>query len=328
MSEQTHQLLEPYFSWHDVQWHSIAELLEKNRLPHALLFAGPAGVGKLRFAKALAHSLLCQKEGFSPACGDCKACRLNQTSHPDLKLITPEEGGRLIKVDQVRGVVDFIVKTSHAGGYKITIIAPAEVMNANAANAILKSLEEPTDNSLLILISDAPGTLMPTIRSRCQQVYFPVPSEEQVLPWLTTATANEGLAKQLLAEASGKPLTALDYLNVGSLQKYQEMERQFIAALTGRLQPLTLAEKWKDHGLLDILNWLHKKIAKLIRASQAKEALAEEWQPFLATEVPTLFGLLDEVQSLILKVTRGANPNRQLVVEALLLSCCEKIQAG
>ncbi|MGK0440403.1 MAG: DNA polymerase-3 subunit delta', partial [Pseudohongiellaceae bacterium] len=153
MSDQENQLLDPSFAWHAVQWQHLADLCAANRLPHALLFAGPPGVGKLRFAKALAYSLLCEKPGYQTACGECKQCRLNQTSHPDLKLIQPEEGARQIKIDQVRGVVQFIVQTSHAGGYKIIILSPAEAMNTNAANAVLKSLEEPTDNCLLILIS-------------------------------------------------------------------------------------------------------------------------------------------------------------------------------
>ncbi|WP_019530298.1 DNA polymerase III subunit delta' [Dasania marina] len=322
------QLLQPHFNWHDTQWQHLADLHQKRRLPHAVLFAGPEGVGKLRFAKALAYSLLCQQATFGTACGACKSCHLNESSHPDLKLIVPEDGARQIKVDQVRGVVDFISHTSHAGGYKITIIAPAEAMNINAANAILKNLEEPTDNSLLILVSDAPGTLMPTIRSRCQQVYFPVPQPEQVLPWLTSATANQELAQQLLAEAGGKPIMALEYLNSGALQKFQEMERQFLETLNQRMQPLTLADKWKDHELMDILHWLQQKLAQLIRAEQAQAALAESWQPWLATPAVSLFALLDEVQLLAAKVQRGANPNRQLVVEDLLLSCCATLKCA
>ncbi|MCR8921939.1 DNA polymerase III subunit delta' [Dasania sp. GY-MA-18] len=320
------QPLQPHYGWHDSQWQHMVDLHEKQRLPHAVLFAGPEGVGKLRFAKALAYSLLCEQATLATACGKCKSCHLNESSHPDLKLIEPEEGARQIKVDQVRGVVDFIAQTSHAGGYKITIIAPAEAMNINAANAILKNLEEPTENSLLILISDAPGTLMPTIRSRCQQLYFPVPQQEQVLPWLTSATANPALAQQLLDEAGGKPILALDYLNSGALQKYQDMEQQLLEALNQRMQPLTLADKWKDHALLDILHWLQNKLAQLIRAEQAGAELSEAWQPWLVTPAVNLFGLLDEVQALAAKVQRGANPNRQLVVEDLLLKCCATLK--
>lgn len=325
MSDSDNQLLEPYFAWHGKQWQQILKLKDEERLPHALLFAGPPGVGKLRFAKALAYGLLCDKPEMGAACGECKQCRLNETSHPDLKIIEPEEGGKQIKVDQVRVVVNFIAQTSHAGGFKICILSPAEAMNNNAANAVLKSLEEPTDKSLLILVSDSPGTLMPTIRSRCQQIFFPVPGLQEVLPWLTSATANEGLAKQLLFEADGQPLTALQYLNDGSLQKQLEMEKEFLAALSGKLQPLTLAERWKDHSLQEILVWLQRKLTMLIKASQAQGELPQQWGEVASKPVASFFVLLDQVAELSLKVKRGANPNRQLVVEALLLDCCNAL---
>ena len=270
--------------------------------------------------------MLCEKPGYNTACGQCKQCHLSEVSHPDLKLIEPEEGARQIKVDQVRQVVEFIAQTSHAGGYKITLLAPAEAMNANAANALLKSLEEPTPNSLLILISDAPGTLMPTIRSRCQQVMFPVPDEVAVLSWLTSATANEDLARQLLSAAHGQPLTALNYLNDGALQKHQEMEKEFLAALSGKLQPLMLAERWKDHELIEILDWLQSHLILLIKAQQANQPINKAWQPLVDKPAQDLFQMLEQVQELGLKVSRGANPNRQLVVESLLLDCCEKLQ--
>ena len=317
--------LEPYFAWHVQQWQQIIKLHDDGRLPHALLFAGPPGVGKLRFAKALAYGLLCQQRSMGVACGECKQCRLNESAHPDLKLIEPDDGARQIKVDQVREVVDFIAQTSHAGGYKISILYPAEAMNTNAANAVLKSLEEPTANSLLILVSDSPGALMPTIRSRCQQVLFPVPAQGDVLPWLISATANEQLAKELLFESEGQPLTALQYLNDGALQKHTEMQKEFLAALSGKLQPITLAERWKDHELQDILNWLQRKLSMLIKAKQAQAELPQPWLPVVDHSVTTFFALRDQVVELALKVKRGANPNRQLVVESLLLECCKQL---
>ena len=178
------------------------------------------------------------------------------------------------------------------------------------------------------MISDSPGALLPTIRSRCQLVYFPVPAEEQVLSWLTSSTANEDLARQLLKEASGQPLTALEYLNTGAMQRHQEMEKDFLVTMSGRMQALTLAERWKDYDLLEILAWLTAKFSLLIKASQAQAPLDNSWQPLLKAPSSALFGLLDRVNELQLKVRRGANPNRQLVVEALLLSCCDVFESN
>jgi uncharacterized protein YifE (UPF0438 family) len=146
------------------------------------------------------------------------------------------------------------------------------------------------------------------------------------LPWLTSATANEDLARQLLHEAEGQPLTALQYLNEGTLQKQLEMEKEFIATLAGKLQPLTLAERWKEYELQDILKWLQRKLTMLIRAVQAGASVPEIWRDYASQSAVELYPLLDQVNELALKVRHGANPNRQLVVEALLLDCYEVLR--
>ena len=328
MDKREERRLDCHFAWHLKQWQHLTELRIAGRLPHALLLAGPPGIGKMRFAEALSYSLLCDQSGQETACGDCKQCQLCLSGHPDLKIIEPEEGARQIKVDQIRAVIHFLSQTSHAGGYKIVLLKPAETMNINAANAVLKSLEEPTENSLLILVSDMPGSLMPTIRSRCQLLYFPVPAANDVLAWLTPFTANEGLASQLLLEAAGQPLTALNYLNSGGLQRRQLMTTEFLQAMSGRLQPLALADKWKEHELADILSWLNAKLSLLIRSDQANLKLPAEWANLAPISSVLLLGLLDKTNDLALKLRRGANPNKQLALEALLLSCVKVFQLG
>src|SRR5690606_31515541 len=159
--------------------------LQQHHLPHALMLRGPAGTGKAHFALALAQMLLCEKPLAQVACGRCKTCHLIKAgSHPDLLLVEPEEAGKAIKVDQVRHLVEFASRKAQFSGYRVVVICPAEAMNPNASNALLKSLEEPGEKTLLALVSHQVSGVLPTIRSRCQVVEFPVPPRAPALTWL------------------------------------------------------------------------------------------------------------------------------------------------
>src|SRR5690606_26968585 len=149
-------------------WQQICAQQAANKLPHALMLAGPKGIGKRHLAEALAHLLLCLAPVEGTPCGKCRSCQLNHAQpHPDFLMLAPEEGSKAIKVDQVRGLIESLGKTAQQGGYKVLVLEPAEAMNINSANALLKSLEEPANNTLLILVSHTPSAVLPTIRSRC-----------------------------------------------------------------------------------------------------------------------------------------------------------------
>lgn len=216
-------------------WATLLSKLE--RLPHALLLHGPKGVGKLELAERFASFLLCEKPGRgSEPCGACEGCRwFAAGSHPDVRLIEPEaiarrpahadeeegegeEGGRKrgarkpsseIRVDEIRALADFVNLGSHRGGRRIAILHPAEEMNANAANALLKSLEEPPAGAMFILVSHRPARLLPTIRSRCVAVPVPVPEAKAAERWLAAQGVRE--PQRWLAFAGGAPKRALDY---------------------------------------------------------------------------------------------------------------------
>ena len=197
-------------------------------LPHALLLHGPAGVGKLDLATELARWALCEKPGREGACGVCDACNwFDQGNHPDYRRVEPVEpeaaedgggetpkkaakkGGRLINVEAIREISDFLSLTAHRGGWRVALIQPAELMNTAAANALLKTLEEPPARVLLLLVSHQPGRLLPTVISRCRKVAVPLPDREAALAWLRAAGLPEPAS--LLAEAGGAPLAALGY---------------------------------------------------------------------------------------------------------------------
>ena len=325
MSEESlDQNLAVHFPWQAPQWLHVCELRSNKRLPHALLLGGPNGVGKRRFARAVAHSLLCEQSTPANPCGQCRHCHFNLAgTHPDLKVIEPEEAGKQIKVDQIRAIMDFIAQTAQQGGHKIVIIEPAEAMNVNAANALLKSLEEPTDDTIILLVSDAAGTLLPTIKSRCQLVDFPVPQKQESLAWLSSMLSEKEQAEQLLRDAGDRPLAALALVESGAMQQRREMQTQFIEMAQGKVSALKLADLWKNHDLAEVLAWLHLKVSDLVRFQQAGLALESSWQSLPVKDSRQLFALLDVISTLQLKVARGANPNKQLAMEDVLLRSCE-----
>ena len=161
------------YPWQENLWQQLAGRAQH---AHAYLLHGPAGIGKRALAERLMARLLCLSPSGLDACGNCKSCHLLAAgTHPDNFVLEPEEADKPIKVDQVRELVEFVVQTAQLGGRKVVLLEPAEAMNLNAANALLKSLEEPSGNTVLLLISHQPSRLLPTIKSRCVQQACPLP---------------------------------------------------------------------------------------------------------------------------------------------------------
>ena len=189
------------YPWQLQEWQLLSQQIAAKKLPHALMFAGTKGIGKRHLAMSLAQLLLCLSPIEGTPCGKCRGCMLNKVqNHPDLIVISPEEGAKGIKVDQVRALIDDLGKTAQQGGYKVVVLEPAEAMNANAANALLKSLEEPAANTLLVLVCHTPSAVLPTIRSRCQMRLLPTPNSEQVMHWLKPLMVGSNIPITLRAE--------------------------------------------------------------------------------------------------------------------------------
>lgn len=214
-----------HLPWHEAELRTL--LARRDRFPHALLVAGPAGMGKAVFTHALAQGLLCESPRDGLACGACPACNwFSQGNHPDFRQLLPAaveedegpeaaEGTReterksvVIKVGQVRDVADFMALSTHRAGFRVLVLRPAEAMQPAAANALLKTLEEPPPSTAILLVSDRPSRLLATIRSRCQKLTLPMPPLETALAWLRA----EGVAgaEEALALAGGSPLLARD----------------------------------------------------------------------------------------------------------------------
>ncbi len=260
------------YPWLHRSWEALQSKLE--RMPHALLIHGPQGVGKRLLAERFAQSVLCEAGDRRKApCGACAGCRwVEAGSHPDLRLVEPEALARApvaeeeaapapratkpsieIKVDQVRGLDDFLNLNSHRGGPRVALIHPAEAMNPNAANALLKGLEEPPGQAMFILVSHRPARLLATIRSRCVALPVPVPDTATAVAWLKQQDAGDAGAQ--LAFASGSPLRALQYASeageaanrLRAALGFRDMDA--LSAVSDRDQLEALAEVLQKHAL-------------------------------------------------------------------------------
>lgn len=239
-----------YISLNKNTWIHLQSL--RRRLPHALLIIGQRGLGKFALAQAFAKSLLCEEplEG-ALACGKCLACNwFEQGNHPDYRLLQPqalgedpeaEEGkkkaSQQITIDQIRGLDEFFNVGTHRAGLRIIVANPAEAMNRNTANALLKTLEEPNQNTLFLLVSSEPLRILPTIRSRCQTVPVSVPPAVVC----EAALGEDGLAEpgRWLALAGGSPGVAIELAASGAGGWLELLTRRLAASAD--LEPFGLA---------------------------------------------------------------------------------------
>ena len=160
------------YPWQMPLWQDFQRAVLLNRLPHALLLHGTLGTGKMHFAKLMAQALLCEQTG----CQQCRSCHLFASEHhPDCFLLEPEEPGKAIKIDAVREALAWLALSPSQGRAKVLILNPVELLNNASANALLKSLEEPTPNTTLILLAEQPALVLATLRSRCQLWHMPLP---------------------------------------------------------------------------------------------------------------------------------------------------------
>lgn len=316
--------------WQNGQWQRLQRQRERDQLPHALLLAGPPSVGKRRFARALAKALLCHQPGADGlACGACRSCTLLAAgTHPDWAWVAPEEAGKAIKIDQVRAVVDSVAQTAQQGGRKLVVIEPAEALNRNAANALLKTLEEPSGSAVLLLVTDAPGRLLPTIRSRCQRLDFPLPPEAATRAWLEPLAVDAERLERALTESGHRPLFARALLDNDGINQRQELAQALVAVLEGRASAVALADQWQQQDWETLLEWLQGRVAQALRS--ALGGAAQPRDPLLdvlkSGSPQALFGVLDRIQSLLAQSRGGGNPNRQLALENLLFHLCERVR--
>lgn len=297
--------------WQAQDWSHLNQQLDNGKLPHALLLAGTQYTGKARLALALARLLLCQQPSDGLNCGRCHACQLSASgSHGDFRWLQPEEKSRVIKIDQVRSVVEFTHKTASFGQRKVVVLAPADSMNANAANALLKSLEEPAAGTYLLLVCHRLHSLPATIRSRCQILKLAVPDVQQCLAWLDQATGDRGQSENLLTLAEDRPLLAAQLFREDAADALDNIRLGLQGLLTGRVTVPEAGALFATASIDEFLAQLVTGLQALLRRLQGQQLTSRQGR--------AAFLLLDEILRMQRAVSAGANPNRQLLMEALL----------
>lgn len=327
---RTYPTTAPY-RWQSDQWQRLSAQWQAGRCPHALLLSGPEGLGKRHFADAFSELVLCEQPQQGLACGECRGCHLLKAgSHPDFLRIEPENPGGQLKIEQVRQLEYFVSCTSARGGARVVWMAPADAMNRHAANALLKTLEEPASSVILLLISDSPSDLLPTIRSRCQAITFSTPREEMVLQWLREVGVDTADARSALKLTGGAPLLAATLVQ----PDVRKVREQFLADLRalaqGTARVVPLAKRWeKPSGTLDLpqlLQCWQQWVAQMLRVRSCDQTASEEIMVLLqrlpgtgAASLRPLFDFYDRLLQARQALVSGANPNKLLLMEELMV---------
>ena len=303
--------------WHKDVWEGFNRAIDTDRMPHALLLHGSNGVGKRRLAITLAQRLLCSAEANEYACGSCKSCKLLLAgSHPDLTILESEEEGKKIRVDDVRTLCTKLNTTAQQGGWKIGLILVADAMNINAANALLKSLEEPQGKTLLILVSDRLHALLPTIRSRCQKQYLATPGEDVATHWLKEVSGNSSDVAKAIEVSNGRPLLALHNIESGTLALRQDFEGIIEGVASGSLSSVEAAQQCVKLNGNNIIEWYMNYVHRL--AVNEGQGGGDR----------RLFQFQDRLMSARQLLLSQSNVNQQLLLEGLFMDWAQSSNAS
>jgi len=302
--------------WQQAAWTQLGGAAAAGRLPHALLLAGPRGVGKRRFAQQLASLLLCEAASGARPCGQCRGCmQFAAGTHPNLFRLRPAEDKRDIAIDDVRALIDGLQLTGHYGGAKVALIEPADALNASSVNALLKTVEEPPRGTHLLFVSERWRALPPTLRSRCQIVRFAPPPADAARAWLKRAFPQQ-------PDAALEPLLRVPLLAEGALDPETARRREdWVQALRelrqGRMQALKVAERverdvaraWLEWVLETATTWLRRTLAP-----RSGGALA----PPPGVTARALLGLLDDALEGQRALERN-NGNPSMIMESIMI---------
>ena len=306
--------------WHKNFAESWLDRSAQDRLPHALLLAGPPGVGK----RAAAAWIAAKRLGVTGT-GDLPEYPVAALEHADLHWIAPAEDKATIGIDQVRGLVAEFGLTSYAGSGKVAVIEPANAMTNNAANSLLKTLEEPPGDALLILVADRTGRLPATIFSRCQRIEFLPPAEAEGLAWLDRLHPGSAWS-EALSLAGNAPLAAIDALE--QLDTHAAMSRDFAGVAAGTAAPIEVAARWAKQEPAFVLDWLARQVQQLIfqHSGGARRGFGKGIDESVLKRMDrrNLFCYLDIINRL--RGQPAGSYNVQLALEGLLIDLADGLR--
>jgi len=328
------------FSWQTENWNQATRYLKDNRLAHAILLSGPKSIGKLEFCLAFIQRLNCANPTLDDhACGECKDCHLfTARTHPDIRMLNVDEDVEQdkkssnkveqIKIDDIREINQFMTLSRQQGVYKVVCLNYAESMNNNAANALLKTLEEPPQNSIIFLITHRADALLPTIKSRCQIWKFKLPEDKQSLSWLNQQQ-KQNYWPALLKVAGNRPLLALELDASGLGESRADYYKDLMHFLSGKTHVTKISVKHQDEQLERLVGWQQAWCADLIRCHYEKEPVTLE-NPDIRRSLHSLVGRVDlhstfKFMDKLIELRRfsSAPLNKRLFIEDMLIRCQE-----
>ncbi|MBV1909202.1 MAG: DNA polymerase III subunit [Kangiellaceae bacterium] len=309
------------YPWVKEPFVQIAEAFNKGKLAHGLMIVSPVNSGKIAFARAIAQSVLCQNTpgSLSPACGNCKSCLLVKSqTHPDFSLLdclvdNKGKQKQSIGIDQVRQLTSKLVETPQLGGWRIAIVVSVEKMTRGAFNALLKTLEEPGDKTLLLLLANSAHQVPATIKSRCQLVSFNLTSNA-LIGWLKDKTGRgEEQVIESLKQCLYSPFDTLEYIESGAESGTNEIYSDLDAMLATRVTPNEFILKHADSNeqlWILIANFFQQVQLSILESNQGKYAAVPKY-------------LASELYSLLLEFNRaqcvGSNLQTKLQLEIILI---------
>jgi DNA polymerase-3 subunit delta' len=309
--------------WLELSQRRLRDSLLAQRLPHSLLLLSMPGLGAEQLANWTAALTLCESPAARP-CGQCASCRLlGSDSHPDYHVVRLEEDAQQLKVDQIRELIESLTLSSYRGGYKVGVIESAEALNASGANAFLKTLEEPTDKTLLIMIARPSHRLPATVASRCQRLTLRPPGAEAGLAWLSSQSTPQQNGAAALALAGGAPLRALELSTAGVAEIEADMQESVRQLAAGAVDVTLVADRWSKSNPQLRIAWLENWITWRIHTSLGEANSAQSAErvrlpaALLKPKIRALYRLLDAARDF--RRLASTSMNQQLALEALLL---------
>jgi len=321
------------YPWQQKQADLLHNAFSQNRLSHAYLLSGVSGLGKTDFAREFAGFLLCERAvetrfiASQVSCGICRNCKqFSANTHPDFIFITPEEKSNIIKIDQIRALSEKISRTSHAGGYQVVIISPADAMPVQAANALLKTLEEPNGKVIIFLIDDQKQLLPATIISRCQKINFSA-DEKNALNWLKKTMPAEKNIEILFRLSGNAPLKVKKLSDSNYLSLRDQILNHLEQIILRRANPIAPIANWLKQDInliLEIVTLLSVDISRIQSGVDRNFILNKDVYETLLKIVEKLSPIqlqefIDHLNEKKLFLSRSINLNAQLCLESLFI---------
>ena len=318
------------YPWQNNEWQRLMDMQQHKRLPHAILLSGPEGIGLSQFAQSFAMQMLCLSRINNEACGTCQSCQLFLAgNHPDFTMLEPEEEGKQIKIAQIRELIDYVSLKSFSFNRKIAIIQPADAMNRSTANALLKTLEEPPEQSMLILLSNRPARLPITIRSRCQTINFAGANDVTAIKWLSEQIKDSEVDAELLLKLSnGGPLKALELFESEKLPQRQAILKDLSSLHKKKFDVIQIAAQWQEYGCENVLACLLQLTQDLVRlkllndkANPCNVDMKQDLQELVKTlDLAELVRNYDFIQNKYQELTGPMNYNPLAILEQVIIN--------